>query len=133
VHVYLFNNYYKKKEEILDPFLFLPHFRLYRFVGYLLFPFCIKEEYKTNDSSTNRVADQRYFVKQNVHEFSSSPFYFQSLVLNLSILLSSIISLLCFVGIPFLEIFPQSLDVSHKNTRIKVFFWPIIPIKTFSL
>jgi hypothetical protein len=60
---------------------------VYRFVGYLLFPFCIKEEYKTNDSSTNRVADQQYIVKQNVHEFSSSPFYFQSLLLSLSTLL----------------------------------------------
>jgi hypothetical protein len=37
------------------PFCF--SLRLYRFVGYLLFPLCIKEEYKTNDSSTNCVAD----------------------------------------------------------------------------
>jgi hypothetical protein len=54
--------------------MFLPHFRLYRFVGYFFFLFCIKEEYKTNDSSTNRVADRRYFVKQNVHEFSIKSF-----------------------------------------------------------
>jgi hypothetical protein len=62
------------------PFCF--SLRLYRFVGYLLFPFCIKEEYKTGDGSTNRVADQQYIVKQNVHKFSSSPFYFQRLVAN---------------------------------------------------
>jgi hypothetical protein len=54
------------------PFCF--SLRLYRFVGYLLFPFCIKEEYKTGDGSTNRVADQQYIVKQNVHKFSPSPF-----------------------------------------------------------
>jgi hypothetical protein len=55
---------------------------LYCFFGYLLFPFRIKEEYKTNDSSTNRVADQQYIVKQNMHKFSSSPFYFQRLVVH---------------------------------------------------
>jgi hypothetical protein len=102
------------------PFCF--SLRLYRFVGSLLFPFCIKEEYKTNDSSTNCVADQQYIVKQNVHEFSPSPFYVQSLVLNLSTLLSSIISLLCFVGVPFLEIFPLSLDVSLHFLKVTLIF-----------
>jgi hypothetical protein len=46
-------------------YLFCFSLRLYRFVGYFFFfffPFCIKEEYKTNDSSTNRVADQQYFI-----------------------------------------------------------------------
>jgi hypothetical protein len=53
--------------------------------------------------------------------FQSSPFYFQSLVLNLSTLLSSIISLLCFVGVPFLEIFSPSLYVTLIFLKIRLF------------
>jgi hypothetical protein len=87
---------------------------------FLFFPFCIKEEYKTNDSSTNHVADQHYSVKQNVHKFSTSPFYFQRLV-NPFYFDSFHYTFLFFVGVLFLEIISTSLYVTLNFWKSRLF------------
>jgi hypothetical protein len=66
---FMFSEKYISFTLIVSPFL-----QVVSFCRLFFFPFCIKEEYKTNDSSTNRVADQQYIVKQNVHEFSIKSF-----------------------------------------------------------
>jgi hypothetical protein len=91
--------------------------------AFSFFPFCIKEEYKTNDSSTNRVADQHYFVKQYVHKFSTSPFYFQRLVVNPFYFdFFHYTFFLFFVGVLFLEIISPSLDVSLHFLKVTLIF-----------